>query len=221
MCGIGQSGCRVYPERHHEKPLRYNEKHDNFKKQGGCQDAEYAIQFTEHINLRSSQMSYDFNAAEVFEMAVRIEENGAAFYRKAADLQEDPSDKNFLETLAHMEDRHKSDFEQMKAAVSDLEKSQTVFDPNEELFIYLKAMADAHVGEGNPNVVDQFTGSETMAEIIQTAIGLEKESIIFYDGLKDLVPPKLGRDKITTIINEEKKHVVQLTGFLKKTQQKI
>jgi rubrerythrin len=166
-------------------------------------------------------MAYDFNAAEIFEMAIHIEENGAAFYRKAADLQEAPADKNFLETLARMEDRHKADFEQMKTTVSDLEKSQTVFDPNEELFIYLKAMADAHGGEGNPNVLDQFTGSETMAEIIQTAIGLEKESILFYDGLKDLVPPKLGRDKITTIIDEEKKHVVQLTGFLKKVKKSL
>lgn len=33
-------------------------------------------------------MGYDFNAEEIFEMAVQIEKNGAAFYRKAASLQE-------------------------------------------------------------------------------------------------------------------------------------
>lgn len=161
-------------------------------------------------------MAYDFNAEEVLEMAVRIEENGAAFYRKAADLQKKQTDKDFLETLARMEDRHKADFKQMKAGVSDLEKSNTVFDPDEELFSYLKAMVNAHPGEGSPNVADQFTGSETMEDIVKIAIGLEKESILFYDGLKEMVPPKLGREKIIAIINEEKKHVVQLTGFLKK-----
>jgi hypothetical protein len=31
-------------------------------------------------------MSYDFNAEEVFEMAIQIEANGAAFYRKAMAL---------------------------------------------------------------------------------------------------------------------------------------
>lgn len=54
------------------------------------------------------------------------------------------------------------------------------------------------------------------AEIIETAIKLEKESILFYVGLKDMVPPKLGLEKIDEIIKEGKKHVVQLSGFLKK-----
>ena len=161
-------------------------------------------------------MSYDFNAAEVFEMAIQIEKNGAAFYRKAADLQQEPANKKFLETIAKMEDRHKAGFEEMKQTVSDVEKSSTVFDPNEELFSYLKAMADAHGGEGDPRAADQLTGNETMAQIVQTAIGLEKESILFYLGLKDMVPEKLGRDKIDNIIEEEKKHIAQLAGFLKK-----
>ncbi|MBU1195303.1 MAG: hypothetical protein KKE62_15610 [Proteobacteria bacterium] len=39
-------------------------------------------------------MTYDFNAAEAFEMAIQIEKNGAAFYRKAASLQKEGSDDN-------------------------------------------------------------------------------------------------------------------------------
>ncbi|WP_022665513.1 ferritin-like domain-containing protein [Desulfospira joergensenii] len=162
-------------------------------------------------------MAYDFNAQEVFDMAIRIEENGAAFYRKAAEFQDGP-DKNFLITLARMEDRHKERFEKMKNKVSDLEKSQTVFDPDEELVLYLRAMADGHGGEGDPEIAERFTGEETMEEIITTAIGLEKESILFYLGIKDLVPPKLGREKIDQIIEEEKQHVAQLKGFLKKSR---
>jgi len=163
-------------------------------------------------------MSYDFNAEEVFDMAIQIEANGAAFYRKAAGLQEEKANKDFLETIARMEDSHKIRFEKMKAKISDLEKSPTVFDPNEELYLYLKAMADAHGGEGNPDVANQLTGDETMAQVIETAIGLEKESILFYIGLKDIVPPQLGCAKIEEIIEEEKKHVAQLSGFLKKAK---
>ena len=162
-------------------------------------------------------MAYDFNAAEAFEMAIQIEKNGAAFYRKAASLQDKEADKQFLETIAKMEDRHQAGFEEMKTALSDMEETLTVFDPKEELSLYLKAMADAHGGEGNPDVTARLTGKESMAQIIETAIGLEKESILFYIGLKDMVPPKLGREKIDEIITEEQKHVVQLTGFLKKT----
>ncbi|MBT8351153.1 MAG: ferritin family protein [Deltaproteobacteria bacterium] len=163
-------------------------------------------------------MSYDYNAEEVFEMAIQIEANGAKFYRRAAELQKDQADKDFLETIAHMEDRHKIKFEKMKTQISDLEKSPTVFDPNDELYQYLKAMADSHGGEGNPDVANQMTGNETMTQIVATAIGLEKESILFYIGLKDFVPLKLGRAKIDEIIEEEKKHVAQLAGFLKKAK---
>ncbi len=162
--------------------------------------------------------AYDFNAAEVFDMAIKIEANGAAFYRKAAQLQKDEADKKFLETLAKMEDRHQAVFEELKTTLSGAEKDQTVFDPQEELTLYLNAMADAHGGEGDPDVVDSFTGEETMTEIVAIAIGLEKESILFYVGLKDMVPPKFGREKIDQIIKEETQHVAQLKGYLRKTQ---
>jgi len=163
-------------------------------------------------------MAYDFNAEEAIEMAIQIEKNGAAFYRKAASLQKDSANQKFLETIARMEDRHMAGFEEMKRALSDIEKTRTVFDPQDESLLYLKAMADGHGGEGHPDVTAQLTGQETMAQIIQTAIGLEKESILFYLGLKEMVPPKLGRDKIDGIIDEEKKHLVQLSGFFKSAQ---
>lgn len=163
-------------------------------------------------------MSYDFNAAEVFEMAIRIEENGAAFYRKAAEFQEDSSDREFLETLARMEDKHKASFETMKEQVSASEKTETAFDPTGEAGLYLAAMADSHGGEGNPDILAMFNGKETVQEIVTTAIGLEKESILFYLGIMDMVPEKYGRDKIGAIIREEQKHVIQLNAFLKKSQ---
>nr|WP_319493010.1 ferritin family protein [uncultured Desulfobacter sp.] len=163
-------------------------------------------------------MAYDYNAAEAFEMAIQIEKNGAAFYRKAASLQKNEDDKKFLETIAKMEDRHQGGFEEMQTTLSEMEKGQTVFDPNEEMSLYLKAMADAHGGEGNPEVTAQLTGEESITQIVKMAIEMEKESILFYAGLKNLVPPKLGREKIDEIIQEEQKHVVQLTGFLNKAQ---
>ncbi len=148
----------------------------------------------------------------------KLKKNGAAFYRKAASLQNKEVDRKFFETIAKMEDRHQAGFEEMKRTLSDMEQNQTVFDPKDELSLYLKAMADAHGGEGNPDVTEQLTGQESMTQIIETAIGLEKESILFYIGLKDMVPPKMGREKIDEIIGEEKKHVAQLTGFLKKAE---
>lgn len=159
-------------------------------------------------------MALGFNADEVFEAAIRIEENGAAFYRKAAGLQSDVKNREFLEKLAAMEDGHKATFVEMRKALTAKEKAGTVFDPQDELSLYLSAMADTHGGEGSPSAADSLTGTETMEEILHTAIGLEKESVLFYLGLKDMVPPKYGLERIEDIIREERSHIAQLTSLL-------
>ncbi|MBF0230984.1 MAG: ferritin family protein [Desulfamplus sp.] len=161
-------------------------------------------------------MAYNFNADEIFAVAIRIEENGAAFYRKAASLQKEEENQKFLNQLAKMEDNHKTSFERMKKELSEMEKGSTVFDPQEELGLYLTAMADTHGGEGDPKVADSLTENQPMKDILNIAIGLEKESILFYLGIKNLLPPKYGQDKIDDIIKEEQRHIAQLNTFLKR-----
>ena len=161
-----------------------------------------------------------FNADEVFEMAIRIENNGAAFYRKAAALQSDNENQKFLEGLANMEDQHRKIFTELRTTLSEKDKDPKVFDPHNEASQYLAAMADTMGGEGKPSVADSLTGDETLEEILQTAVGLEKDSILFYLGIKDLIPPQSGQDRIDEIIREERRHVVQLTKVLERLKTK-
>lgn len=163
-------------------------------------------------------MRYDFNADEMLKIAIRIEENGARFYRKAAERQSELRNRETLEQLAGMEDTHKMTFEKMRTRISEAEKTQTVFDPLNESAQYLAAMADTHGGEGSPAAADALTGKESITEIIDIALGLEKESILFYIGLKDMVPPNLGRDRLDDIIRQERQHIIQLNSFRRKLQ---
>ena len=57
---------------------------------------------------------------------------------------------------------------------------------------------------------------EKIRKILKAAIGLEKESIVFYLGMKELVPTKFGKDKIDKIIKEEMGHIRFLSGLQKK-----
>jgi len=161
-------------------------------------------------------MRYDFNADEMFEIAIRIEENGAKFYRKAAERQSNPDNRKMLAKLADMEDTHKVTFEKLRSQISEQERTQTIFDPHDESSQYLAAMADTHGGEGSPRAADALTGNESISEIVDIALGLEKESILFYIGLKDMVPPKYGQDMLDDIIRQERQHIIQLTAFRKK-----
>jgi rubrerythrin len=155
-------------------------------------------------------MVLGFNADEVFEMAIRAEQNGAAFYRRAAELNAGKSTVEFLEKLAAIEDAHEKVFAHMRKDLSGREKGQTVYDRYDDGALYLAATADTHGGEGSPSVADTLTGEETMEQILQIAIELEQKSILFYVGLRDLVPENLGRDRVDTIIEEEKGHVAAL-----------
>ncbi len=46
-----------------------------------------------------------------------------------------------------------------------------------------------------------------MVEILKAALTAEKDSIVFYLGMKDLVPESLGKNKIDDIIKEEMSHI--------------
>ena len=165
-------------------------------------------------------MAIVFNADEIFEMAIRIENNGAAFYRKAASLQSDTKNQKFLESLANMEDQHQRIFTKMRTTLTEKDKGPKVFDPYNEVSQYLAAMADTMGGEGSPSVADTLTGHESIEEILQIAVGLEKDSILFYLGIKDLIPAQSGQDRIDEIIKEERRHVVQLSNLLEKLKTK-
>ena len=162
-------------------------------------------------------MSYYFNADEIFEMAEQIERNGAKFYRRAAKQATSTDVRQILLDLAAMEDDHEKLFASMRADMLKQGQAATVdpvFDPEGEAGLYLRAMADGHIFDVRANPDEDLTGEENMEDIFQLAIGREKDSVVFYVGMKDMVSKKLGKDKIDGIIKEEMSHVTTLSREL-------
>ncbi|MCK4603454.1 MAG: hypothetical protein KAU41_01990, partial [Deltaproteobacteria bacterium] len=60
---------------------------------------------------------------------------------------------------------------------------------------------------------------ENTRKILWVAIGLEKASIIFYLGMKELVPESLGKKKIDDIMKEEMGHIRLLSNRLLRNHQ--
>ena len=160
-------------------------------------------------------MPITFNANEIFEMAEEMEKNGAKFYRKAAQNTSDKQTKQMLLDMADMEDGHLKIFKEMREELSGQEKGWTVFDPDNQSVLYLQAMADARGYEGKITPSKELTGIETPKEILETALNSEKESVVFYFGLKGLVPVRAGRGKVEAIVIEELSHITTLLNKLK------
>jgi rubrerythrin len=163
-------------------------------------------------------MSYDFSADEIFEMAEQIERNGARFYRKMAENISDKSIRELLLDFAAMEDDHERVFASMRADLSDKEREPRVFDPQDEATLYLRALADLRVfnekAENGFVLPEDLSESEKGIKVFREAINQEKDSIVFYLGMKGLVPENLGREKIDSIIKEEMKHIRLLSNKL-------
>ena len=155
-------------------------------------------------------MAIEFNAYEIFEIAEQIERNGAGFYRRAAETVEDSQKRRILLDLASQEDEHEKTFAAMRAELTEEERRPTVFDPDGEASLYLKDLARGKVFDVRIDPAQFLTGKEKMEDILHTAIGLEKDSIIFYQGMKDAVPARLGGARIDAIIKEEMKHIATL-----------
>lgn len=152
-------------------------------------------------------MSVKFNADEIFEMAEELERNGAKFYRQVSNCFVDEKFKSLLKKLAQMEDEHLQTFKDMRNELSEQEKEVTTYDPEDEAAMYLRAMADGHVFRITEDPCKNLTGDETMQDILNMAIDSEKDSIVFYLGLRDFVASKSGKDKIDAIIREEMGHI--------------
>ncbi len=163
-------------------------------------------------------MSIKFTVDAVLQMAQRIEINGAKFYRRGAEIVADSEHQNLLRRLAAMEDAHERVFAALRADLPASYREPISEDPADERMIQVQAMADGHVFDVDEDVSERLTGQETTEAILQMAIGLEKDAIVFYVGIKDLVPEQLGRDRVDDIINAEMDHIVILSQQLMSLQ---
>jgi len=150
--------------------------------------------------------------AEALAAAVKVEETGMAFYKAAALNAVDPSAAEMFGKLAGLEAQHKAYF----AGLSGRQERESLFlnDPRSEFAAGLAAMAANGVFDMNRNIGEFFTGRETPRAVIKTAIGMEKDSIVFYLGLEQAMADRAEAQKLMEIIREEMRHISVLSGIL-------
>ena len=153
-----------------------------------------------------------FSGAEVIDMAVKIEENGYAYYSQAVKAAKTKELKALFKTLANEEHEHIKVFAGFRKLLRQ-ENAPGFTAYNEEAAGYLSALADTRVftfvGEGAR--LAKAIKSEKQA--VNTAIGMEKDSLLFYYELGGMMR---GRDRLIleNLIEQEKAHLRKLTALL-------
>lgn len=150
-------------------------------------------------------------AEDVFTMAVRIEENGHAFYSGAAAKARDSETKKLFQELADMEAHHIESFKILRGSLPEKALSPSVWDPEGLAESYLQASADTHIFTVEA-AVSRLNSVDSSEEALNMAIQFEKDSVAFFIGMKELLPDPEGKSEIDQLIRAEMEHVRMLTA---------
>ncbi|MBU8920417.1 MAG: ferritin family protein [Bacteroidales bacterium] len=165
-------------------------------------------------------MGISFNADEVFEMGMDVEKNGEAYYIKAAELATDAEVKKVFEYLAGEENNHWEIFKKMREELGGETTSPTVIDSEGLNNLYLEALVKSRLFS---NVREAEKVAEDAADPISAlnaALTFEKDTILFFSGMKALTREDLGAKKIDMLIEEEQKHIIRISAEIKKFRER-
>lgn len=160
-------------------------------------------------------MTVTLNPLEIFEIAEQIERNGATFYRRAAALYEHSDVSHLFLRLADWESEHEKIFAHMKQTMFSADTAPTSFRPGETP-PDPKMMAGLAVFGVRPDPSEELNGRETQDDILRKAVEKEKDSIVFYNGLKFFLSNAADQDILNRIITEEMRHIRILHESLNK-----
>jgi len=151
----------------------------------------------------------NYSVREVVEQAVQTEKLGYEFYQRMTQKFENDSKlKELFDSLATKEKHHEKVFSDLLAKVKD----QDIDNP-EEFSAYLRSIVESEFFLGKNKSLPSLEHLTTVTDAVKFAIGFERETLLYFYSLKEIVKEK---EIVNEIIEEEKSHVRWLTEFQKK-----
>ena len=151
-----------------------------------------------------------FDASEILEFAVKIEEKGEEFYRFGAGILETEEEKKFFQFLADEEVKHKAVFEKMKSDIGSYEPAESY--PGEYME-YMSAYLDNIIFPSG-DWESRLSGLKDSLSVINFGIKIELDSILYYHEIKRFIP-EAQHKTIDKIIEEERTHFLKLLDIKK------
>lgn len=150
-----------------------------------------------------------FTIEDICLIAVQIEQNGEATYRRAADTVVNPEIRKIILWMADEEHRHGKWFE--KVVIQPKQTSSAEYEEMKALgrSLLQEMLKDQTFSLKGATLIQ--TGDEYT--LIEQSIEFEKDTITFYEMLLGFVEDDDVRQQLNHIIDEEKNHVTQLQGM--------
>ena len=144
-------------------------------------------------------MGVVFTGDEIIEMAVRTEATGHEFYTSAKENAKSAELKDLFAYLAEEELKHKATYEGMTDVIG-------------ELGDYVQAMIDSSFFLGGDKNINLAAKAADDKEAIDFALGFEKDTLLYFYQLRDIVKP-VNKPVIDKIIRQEQIHIQKLSSM--------
>ncbi len=157
-------------------------------------------------------MSVLFSGGGLVEIAIDIERRGIMFYDIMAKSTDNEDARVVFEELVEMEREHIRIFEGMLGK-PDTPGAQDA--SSKDYAAYLQSLIDEAVFSDDLITSEMATQADSDIKALELGISAEKDSILFYYEMRDLMP-RSAAPEINRIIAEEKSHLQQLSIIKKK-----
>lgn len=156
-------------------------------------------------------MANVFSGSEIVELGIQIEKNGRDFYNVLTKQAKNKKAGDMFKYLAGEEEKHIAVFKEILSSIQRYEPKAAY--PG-EYFAYMNALAGEYVFTKKDKGSEIAKKINSDKEAVDMGIGFEKDSILFYVGIKEVVPEE-GHKPIDALIVQERDHLKQLVNLKK------
>jgi rubrerythrin len=147
-----------------------------------------------------------FSSHEIVEMAIQTEQSGYRFYEAAAGKVASTPVADLLTWLAAQEREHEQIFRTMQ---TESDRHMPTEEYEGERAEYVQALLDVRVLPDVETGLARLAAMKEDTEVVDFAIGFEKDTILFMYVMRDMSAPTAG-ETIDKLIAQEKGHVARL-----------
>ena len=144
-----------------------------------------------------------FTQNDLFDIAVKMEENGKAVYCRAMEKTKDKRLLGLLQWMADEEECHSNWF---------LSQKKRLPQGDDDLEVMLPDILKEMMGKNSLSLDEvDFGMINTPEQMLKTFIMFENDTILFYEFLETFLESDATREGVRKIIEEEMAHVEKLT----------
>jgi rubrerythrin len=148
-----------------------------------------------------------FNEVEAVKIAQNMEKQGLEFYEAAAKGAAGLSARDTFLQLAEDEKKHLARFGELEEELQAKRREGPGYTDNEDIAAYVAHLLQIQVFHEEGDVARLARQMKSDYEALGVGMRAERDAILFYQEMIDLVDSKVAREAFSRILAEEREHL--------------